>query len=447
MNGRLACLAAATIVGCTVFAGQVPASGLIRDAEIEQTIKMVSEPILNAAGVSLSSVNFFLVDNPDFNAFVAGNRNIIINSGLVQKLDSLDKFQAVIAHEVAHITGGHIPQRAVAANEAGTAAGLGMALGLVAAATGNTTAGLGVAIGAADAAQKGLYAFSRSQETLADRRAVEYLADAGVNPEAAVNVLGLLHQSESLQRSSSTRYLRTHPLSATRINRIENLVRERSGNVGRQDPAVTKKHEYWYARARAKFKGFLNTPSRNIRELKNADSSEINSVVRAISYFRLPDFESGLKESERLLRIRPNDPFYNELKGQFLLASGRARKAIDSYGKAVSLAPREPLLLAGLGRAQLALGNRESNAGALKTLKRAYDLDPRDSRMLRDLAVAYQKDGQRGMAALVTAERFALNAQFAQAATHAGHAQKLLQTGSPEWQKARDILQMVGRLR
>lgn len=447
MKRRLVHLAIATTLACTVLASQALASGLIRDAEIERTIKLVSESVLNAAGISPSSINFFIVNNPEINAFVAGNRNIIINSGLVQKLDGVDMFQAVIAHEVAHITGGHISQRAIAVNEAGTAAGLGMLLGLVAAATGNTTAGIGVAIGAADVAQKGLYAFSRSQESSADRRSIEYLADAGVNPEAAIEVLELLHRSEPLQRSGSARYLRTHPLSATRINRIEELVKRHSGNVARKDPGITTEHEYWYARARAKFKGFLNTPSRNIRELRNADSSEINSLVRAISYFRLPDFDAGLKETERLLRKRPNDPFYNELKGQFLLASGRVRPAIESYDNAVSLAPKEPLLLAGLGRAQLALGNQESNAGALRTLKRAYDLDPRDARMLRDLAIAYQKDGQRGMAALVTAERFALNAQFGQAATHAGHAQKLLRKGSPEWQKARDILQMVGRLK
>ncbi|MCY3875490.1 MAG: M48 family metalloprotease [Rhodobacteraceae bacterium] len=447
MKRRPVHLAIATALACTVLAGQVPASGLVRDAEIERTIKLVSEPVLSAAGIDPSSISFFVVNNPEINAFVAGNRNIIINSGLVQKLDGVDMFQAVIAHEVAHITGGHFSQRAIAVNEARTAAGLGMLLGLVAAATGNSTAGIGVAIGAADVAQKGLYAFSRSQESSADRRSIEYLAGAGVNPEAAIEVLELLHRSESLQRSGSARYLRTHPLSATRINRIEELVRRHSGNVVRKDQGITREHQYWYARARAKFKGFLNTPSRNIRELRNADSSEINSLVRAISYFRLPDFDAGLKETERLLRKRPNDPFYNELKGQFLLASGRVRPAIESYDNAVSLAPKEPLLLAGLGRAQLALGNRESNAGALRTLKRAYDLDPRDARMLRDLAIAYQKDGQRGMAALVTAERFALNGQFAQAATHAGHAQKLLRNGSPEWQKARDILQMVGRLK
>ncbi len=447
MKRRPVHLAIATALACTVLASPVPASGLIRDAEIERTIKLVSESVLSAAGIDPSSISFFVVNNPEINAFVAGNRNIIINSGLVQKLDGVDMFQAVISHEVAHITGGHFSQRAIAVNEARTAAGLGMLLGLVAAATGNSTAGIGVAIGAADVAQKGLYAFSRSQESSADRRSIEYLVDAGVNPEAAIEVLELLHRSEPLQRSGSARYLRTHPLSATRINRIEELVRRHSGNVVQKAPGITREHEYWYARARAKFKGFLNTPSRNIRELRNADSSEINSLVRAISYFRLPDFDAGLNETERLLRKRPNDPFYNELKGQFLLASGRVQPAIESYDNAVSLAPNEPLLLAGLGRAQLALGNRESNAGALRTLKRAYDLDPRDARMLRDLAIAYQKDGQRGMAALVTAERFALNAQFAQAATHAGHAQKLLRNGSPEWQKARDILQMVGRLK
>ena len=431
----------------SVMAGQAMASGLIRDAEIERTINMVSQPILDAANVSSSSVNFFIVENPELNAFVAGNGNIFIHSGLVQRLEKVDMFQAVVAHELAHITGGHIPQRVIKSREASTAAGLGMLLGVVAAAAGNPTAGVGVAVGSVDAAQKGLFAFSRSQESVADRRSVEYIAEAGVDPSSAIEVLDLLHQSEPLQTSSSATYLRTHPLSATRIKRIRNLVDTLSDSADQQDPDTVKEHEYWYARARAKFKGFVDDPSRNLRELRNADSSEFNTIVRAISYFRLPDLQSGLNETERLLRMRPNDPYYNELMGQFLLESGRIRPSIKAYERAVSLDPKQALLLAGLGRAQLALGNRDSDSAALTTLRKAYDLDPRDPRMLRDLAVAHQRDGRQGMAALVTAERFALIGRFDQAAVHAGHAMRLLPEGSPEWQKARDILQMLGRLK
>ena len=84
MKRRPVHLAIATALACTVLAGQVPASGLVRDAEIERTIKLVSEPVLSAAGIDPSSISFFVVNNPEINAFVAGNRNIIINSGLVQ---------------------------------------------------------------------------------------------------------------------------------------------------------------------------------------------------------------------------------------------------------------------------------------------------------------------------------------------------------------------------
>lgn len=139
----------------------------------------------------------------------------------------------------------------------------------------------------------------------------------------------------------------------------------------------------------------------------------------------------------------PNDPFYNELNGQFLLETGNASGAVKAYRRAVQLAPKEPQILAGLGRAQNAAGNYKS---ALKTLKSAYAKDPRDGRMLRELAVAYAKNKQGGWASVVTAERYALRGNFKLAATHAKRAQGLLPSGSTGWLKAEDILGYARKL-
>ena len=42
------------------------------------------------------------------NAFVAGGQVVYIHSGLIDAADTANEVQGVIAHELGHITGGHI---------------------------------------------------------------------------------------------------------------------------------------------------------------------------------------------------------------------------------------------------------------------------------------------------------------------------------------------------
>jgi predicted Zn-dependent protease len=108
--------------------------------------------------------------------------------------------------------------------------------------------------------------------------------------------------------------------------------------------------------------------------------------------------------------------------------------------RAVELAPGEPLIRAGLGRAQLAAGNP---AAARETLETARARDSRDSRMLRDLAMAYAQTGQNGMASLVTAERYALSGRWKDARLHAERAAGQLPRGSTGWRRAEDVLAAI----
>jgi predicted Zn-dependent protease len=59
---------------------------------------------------------------------------------------------------------------------------------------------------------------------------------------------------------------------------------------------------------------------------------------------------------------------------------------------------------------------------------------------MRDLAVAYAKSGQNGMASLVTAERYAMIGRLEDAEIHATRASGLLPNGSGGWQRAQDVL-------
>ena len=81
---------------------------LLRDTEIEETMIEYTNPILLAAGLSPSSVDLYLVNDPSLNAFVTRGQNIFLHSGIILQSDTPNQLKGVIAHEAGHIAGGHI---------------------------------------------------------------------------------------------------------------------------------------------------------------------------------------------------------------------------------------------------------------------------------------------------------------------------------------------------
>jgi len=113
---------------------------------------------------------------------------------------------------------------------------------------------------------------------------------------------------------------------------------------------------------------------------------------------------------------------------------------VRAYGRAAELAPGEPLILAGLGRALVALDTPEATRRAVDVLERARARDAREPGVLRTLAVAYARQGRPGLASLATAERYALSGRLGDARVHAERASGLLPEGSAPWQRARDVV-------
>lgn len=410
---------------------------LVRDAELEHALKVVMRPLQRAAGVGGRRVELFILHDRELNAFVAGGDNIFLTTALLTRLKTPEMLQAVLAHELAHITQGHRAQRAADIASARTAAGLGLAVGLAAAVAGG---GPGVAAGLHESLRRSMLAFSRAQENAADQASVRYLRAAGVGPQAALDVLALFRGQEALNIGRQDPYVRTHPLTSERIERLRAEAARFKGE-GRTDATTA----YWHARMRTKLGAFIGNPSATLRALPRGDTGELATLARAIAYHRLPKPVLARQHADRLVRLRPKDAYYHDLRAQILLESGDARGAVAALRRAVALAPSEPLLLGGLGRALLAKGSGGSPREALGVLQKAYAQDPRDPLMLRNLAVAYARTGNPGMASVVTAERYALASDFKQAQIHAQRAQRLLPRGTPGWLKADDILAIARR--
>lgn len=419
-------------------AGQVAAAGgLIRDAEIEATLKRLAYPMLRAAGINPGSVRIYIIQDSEPNAFVAGGYNLFVNTGLVTRLKTVDQLKSVLAHEIGHMAGGHTIRRDDAIGGAKGIAAVGMAAAIAATVAGSPGAGVALATGAGNAAYRTTLAYSRSEEAAADQAGLRYLIAAGGDPEATLEVLRMFRGQEALLSSSQDAYSRTHPLWSERIMLLEQKVAE-AKRPSPPDPTEV----YWHGRMVAKFKGFIQTPGQTLRNYPESDGSEPARLARAVAWHRQPNLKRALAEVDGLIASRPDDPYYQELRGQFLLEDGQARAAAAAYAKAVALAPKEPLLLGGYGRALL---NADQPDQAAEVLRQAIAKDKANPEVLRDLARAEAELGDEGAASLATAERFVLEGRFNDALRQAARAQQMLPRGSPGWRQADDVITMARR--
>lgn len=426
-------LSAAVLLVVLTLTAPARAVTLLRDADIEHALSELAAPVLRASGLSPGSVQILVVQDSRLNAFIADSQHIFINSGLILRLESAKALQAVVAHEAAHISGGHISRRLGNMRAARTASALGLILAAATgAATGSGDAVAGIALGTQSTVMGNFFGHTRAEESAADISSIRVLTRAGIDPRGATEVMEIFRGQEALSARRQDAYMQTHPLSRDRLRALQGMVAA-SGVAPHEDATAN----YWFSRARDKLSAFLRAPKWTLQRLDRSASRDIALMREAVAWHRQSNLRKSLAAIDKAIALRPKDPFLRDLKGEILLESRQASVAVQAYGQARALAPRNAQILGGLGRAQLAAGDAR---GALKTLEEARGRDWADGRVLRDLAVAYANTDNFGMASEATAQRYALQGKLKDAGIHATRAMGLLPRGSAPWRRAQDVL-------
>jgi predicted Zn-dependent protease len=431
---RLASIPALFLSALLFAASALPASALtlLRDADIEHALTRLAAPVLSAAGLNPKRVRVLVVNDDSFNAFVIDSRAIFVNYGLILRVDTPEMLQAVLAHEAAHIANGHITRRTQNLKSANTASGLGLALAAIAAAAGNGEAAAGIALGSGSSALRGFLAHTRAEEASADRSAAGYLTRAGISPQGMVDVHRIFAGQELLTAAGQDPYMRSHPLSSDRVRAAKAYVASYGADQPRREEDI-----YWFNRARGKLSAFIRSPKWTHTRSKKEPYKDVRLMRQAAAYHRQNELGKALASIDGALAERPGDAYYYDLKGQILMENRRWNDALAAYRKAVELSPGDPLILGGYGRAQLAAGQPKA---AIQSMEKARARDFRDTKLLRDMSLAYAKTGQNGQAAVVTAERYALMGRIDDAGIHAKRAMAQLPRGSAGWRRAEDVL-------
>ena len=412
---------------------------LIRDAEIENTIRTFVIPIWRAAGLDPNGVEIMIVQDGSLNAFVAGGQRIFINTGLIMRTETPNPLIGVLAHESGHIAGGHLIRMQEELRALSTMQILESILAGGAMAGGAVSGGIGRGgpSGGGNKAPGSLMSFlkySQTQESAADQAAMSYLQKTGQSPKGTIEFLRTLQKEERLAITQRDPYLTTHPLTPDRIAAFEEAA-ARSPYVNTPDtPQFIAMHQ----RMVAKLFGFV-APDVALQRFSEADRSIAARYARGIALYRKGALGSALLTIDGLLKEYPNDPYFNEVRGQMLYENGRAAEAVVSYRRAVQLLPASGLLKIDLARALLDTNNPENDREALRNLELAVQTESGSFDLWRLMAAGYSKQNNAGMTSLARAEMAILRGQRSEAQSHAAAAERSLPPGTPAWHRAQDI--------
>jgi len=409
---------------------------LIRDAEIENTIRIFAAPIFHAAKLNASSIKIHLVNDNALNAFVTGGQKVFVNTGLITAAKSPGQIIGVIAHETGHITGGHLARSRNKIEKSSTAMIVATILGAVAVGSGRGDIGAAVMAAGQNIAMRDFLKYTRTQEAAADQAGMKYLDKAGISSQGFLDFMKLLGEQELLVPGQQDPYVRTHPLNRNRVSTISNHVAH-SPHTGKRLPA---EYGALFKRARAKLIGFYNSLGMTRRFYKKSDTSLESRYARAIAQYRKPNLAKATELIDDLLAEHPNDPYFWELKGQMNFENGNAEKALPAYQKAADLLPVTGLIRRDLARVQLAMNDPALLDAAILNLRHAISQEGDSSFNWRQLAIAYGRKGDKGHSSLAMAEAALLNHKASEARYHAGFAERLFPRGSREWIQAQDIL-------
>ena len=424
----------ALALGCAA-AQPAAAQSVLRDSETELLFRDMSKPLIEAAKLDPASVKVVLIQDAEINAFVATGQVVYLHTGLIAAADNANQLQAVIAHELGHVAGGHAIRSGEGQGAATKISILSLVLAAAAAAAGAGEAAMGVLAAGQQAALGNFLSFTRAQESSSDLAGASYLSKAGISGEGSLAFFKKLGNQEfRLAIPQDNSYNRTHPLSSERIASLEQIYKADPAWKRQTDPAL----EARFQRIKAKLIGYID-PKRATILYPESDQSVPAHYARAYAYHRGAYPDKAASETAALLKASPDDPFFLELKGQVLLEGGNPTAAIVPLRQAVSGAPDQPMIAVMLGHALIATEDQSKFPEAKQVLKNAVNRDNDNPFAWYQLGIVYDREGDRARASLATAERQNLEGETKLALAAARSAMMGLKTGTPDYLRAQDI--------
>ena len=247
---------------------------------------------------------FFVVRDPQLNAFALPGGFIGVHSALLLAAQTEAELASVLSHEIGHVAQRHIarmlgqqrqdalmPLAAILLAALASRAGGDVAMGVFA-------AGQGLAI------QRQLN-FGRDAEREADRIGFQIMGEAGFDTTGMVAFFGRMQAASRSYSDLMPAYLQTHPLTTERIADIQARIREQPY---KQRPDSLNFH---LARARARvlqdesMQGLLNAKATFKTQLEQQSRFQVTAAHYGLAFIAIKQGKTGRRRPNSMRPTRP----------------------------------------------------------------------------------------------------------------------------------------------
>lgn len=378
------------------------------DPLVSEYIQSLGQKLLKESEAIGQDFDFFVIEQPEINAFAGPGGHIGIYSGLILATQSESELASVIAHEIAHVTQKHLLRAFDAANQmSGKTAALLLAAILVGA-VGSPDAGIAMATGVQANAIQEQINFTRSNEEEADTVGIRILAKSNYDPRAMPVFFERLTHASRLYESGIPEILRTHPVTTNRI----------ADALGRAETYPYKQYpgelSYFLTREALRVRSFKE-PTEAVKHFATGlhEGRHLNQEAHEYGYALALSADHQYQKAdqviEKLLKKRPEQAEYVLASAKFtkeLKKPGKALRILDTY---YSLMPENyPISIAYIEE----LTENSDFAKARQVTQQILSLHEDDPKLYRLLSKIEQLDGRKAESHRMLAEAYVASGEF-----------------------------------
>jgi predicted Zn-dependent protease len=295
-------------------------------------------------------VDLVVVENPVLNAFAVPGGVIGVHTGLMLYAQSEDELATVLAHEIAHLSQRHFSRGVEKQKKEQPLTMAAMLAGLVLIATTGGSGGMAAMSAAQAAAIESQMRFSRANEQEADRIGMQTMVAAEMDPYAAPAMFErMLSATRYASGSRTPEFLRTHPLSESRIADTRNRARQYPKTIRPESLAfhlmrarIQMVHANSPQRAVAEFRGMLDGKPRSREAARYG-------LVLALKAAGQP--AEARRELDILLAHNPGQMEYVIAGAEIDMDIGEAQASIRALTRELQLYPGNHALTMAYARA------------------------------------------------------------------------------------------------
>ena len=349
-------------------------SPMVYDPVLLQYVNTLGQKLVANADAVKTPFNFFLIANPNINAFAFFGGNVVLHTSLFRYSLTESELASVMAHEIAHVTQRHLARMMEdQKNKAplAWAATLGSILLLMtgtpvgAAAMTSTMAGI----------QQNMISFTQSNEQEADRIGMGTLSRSGFDPQGMPDFMTIMVDM-SRYSSKPPEMLLTHPLPDSRLADARN----RANQMARKNPPQSL--DFLLARARA-MSMYGGQPLRNATDQMIDNYSKGNNkeqmaadYARAILLYRDNKYDAASQILTKLLAAEPNNVWFIDVMTDVDIGLNKTQSAVARLESAIKQDPGNPVYRINLGNAYIQNKQYDKATKILRNYTFDYPSDP-----------------------------------------------------------------------